>query len=249
MKKNIKNLIYTSAIFVYFGFFKTALAIDYVLLERLPGIGDTEGKVTNFGTYLSDLFTLSIGLAAILAVLMLSVAGFKYITVESFTGKGDAKNMIQNAVFGLILILSAYLLLQTVNPELVEKEYDIPDVSDVTGEDIGIDSEHTEESVFVPYDPESTTPEDFSEALSEEGDSSDLDSFHLPTGCVSTITGLSIPCSPTTIQESSDNDRPLGNFESFGYTKTKILDFVDMYEKDDDIFCLNSFTGLETDCP
>ena len=103
----------------------------YVLLERLPVIGN-EVKAGEFGLYISNLFTLSLRLATVLAVLMISYGGFKYLTSESFTGTSDAKKIINNAVIGLFLLLASWLLLYTINPDLVENTFTIPTIN--TGE-------------------------------------------------------------------------------------------------------------------
>lgn len=126
--KNIKKLILTFLnLFVYFGLFSFVSAVDYTLLEPLPGIESVSTR--GFGEYLSSMFSLAISVAAILAVVQLSIAGFKYLTEESFTGKTDARKKITNAFIGLILLLSSYLLLRTINPDLVENEFDIPTVT------------------------------------------------------------------------------------------------------------------------
>ncbi|MBU4480118.1 hypothetical protein KKG48_01585, partial [Patescibacteria group bacterium] len=98
-----------------------------------------------------------------------------------------------------------------------------------------VDNEQTESGSFTGSGVGgSTTEEDFALPPS-------------PTDCISTITGQSIPCTSTETQQN--NNRPLGNFESYGYTKTKVDTFTDKYEKDDDVVCLNTFSGLEVDCP
>lgn len=126
--KNRKKIILTFLnLFVYFGLFSFVSAVDYTLLEPLPGIESVPTK--GFGEYLSSVFGLAISVAAVLAVLQLSIAGFKYLTEESFTGKTDARKKITNAIVGLVLLLSSYLLLRTINPDLVENEFDIPTVT------------------------------------------------------------------------------------------------------------------------
>ncbi|HEX5430229.1 MAG TPA: pilin [Patescibacteria group bacterium] len=68
----------------------------------------------------SKVYTWSLSVAAILAVLMIIVGG--YITMTS-AGNADrasrGKKYITSAVVGLILLFGAYILLRTINPDLV----------------------------------------------------------------------------------------------------------------------------------
>lgn len=130
MNNKIKKiLILISSFVLYFCFFNVTLAAtEYTLLEKLPVIG---GSVSGFGPYLIGMFKLLIGLAIVLAVLQLAIGGFEYLTTEAFTGKSDARKKIIDAIFGLILILSSYLILKTVNPDLVDQELIIPPVGNL----------------------------------------------------------------------------------------------------------------------
>lgn len=122
------NIIFSTTLtFVFLSLFVFVNAEEttYVLLEELPIVG---GEVDNFGVYLSNMFLLALQLATVLAVFMISFGGFKYLTEESFTGKSDAKNRIWNAVIGLVILLTSWLLLYTINPDLVQNKFVIPKV-------------------------------------------------------------------------------------------------------------------------
>jgi len=69
--------------------------------------------------YLAAAFKLGIGIAAVLAVIMIMVGGFRYITAAGGGGVEDAKRLIKNAVVGLLLTMLSYTLLQTVNPDIL----------------------------------------------------------------------------------------------------------------------------------
>ena len=129
-KTKIIPFVSLAAVCVYLSLFVFVGAEEgtsYTLLEKLPGIGEG-GVVKDFGTYLSQMFTLSLQLATVLAVVMISYGGFKYLTTESFTGTSDAKKIITNAVIGLVLLLTSWLLLYTINPDLVNQTFKIPPV-------------------------------------------------------------------------------------------------------------------------
>lgn len=91
---------------------------NYVPLTDIPGFADAT-SAKNPGGILKTLFNLSIGIGGILAVIMLIFAGFKYMYEESIFGKGKAKEQITNAFFGLLLILGSYIILRTINSDLL----------------------------------------------------------------------------------------------------------------------------------
>ena len=102
-----------------------AMADGYQLLEPLPIIG-IEVSSTGFGAYLAGMFKLSVGLAIVLAVFQLSRGGFTYLTSEAFMKKAGAKEIITNALLGLLIALLAFLLLKFINPDLVNTSLCIP---------------------------------------------------------------------------------------------------------------------------
>jgi hypothetical protein len=107
-------------------------ATDYQLLAPIPlegsgcagGAGET--CKTTASPYIRGVFMLVIGLATGLAVMMIIFGGIKYMSTDAFTGKSEAKETIQNAIWGLFLIISAWLILYTINPKLVEFNLNIP---------------------------------------------------------------------------------------------------------------------------
>ncbi len=103
----------------------TPVDTNYAPLTSLPGVF-TQGVATNPVTVMKGIYGLAIGIGSVIAVVMIIFAGFKYMYEESMSGKSGAKEMIINAFVGLFLILSSYILLKTVNPELVEFDLNLP---------------------------------------------------------------------------------------------------------------------------
>jgi len=97
----------------------TGNLIQYQPLEPLPGAEDSE-TVSDLPTYLANMFKLAIGLAALFAVVMITIGGIEYMMSESLGGKADGKERITNAIIGLLLAVSAWLILYTVNPKTIE---------------------------------------------------------------------------------------------------------------------------------
>jgi hypothetical protein len=113
----------------------------YHLLEPLPckeGTPNCEpgGSLTEFdtkgtgqlGTYLNLGITLFIGLCAVAAVVMITIAGIEYSTAELVSNKAAAKDKIQNALLGLLLALCSWLILNTINPDLLRTDFEISGV-------------------------------------------------------------------------------------------------------------------------
>ncbi len=106
---------------------------EYTLLAPIPlnGPGSGESETTNAATFLPGLFKLMIGIATALAVIMLIFGGIKYMSTDAIGGKSDARATIENAIWGLLLAISAWLILYTINPKLVEFNLNIP-VQEIT---------------------------------------------------------------------------------------------------------------------
>lgn len=102
---------------------------NYVPLAPIEGITNVGQNVVNVGNYLRNLYRLGIGLAAALAVIVLAYGGIRYMTSEVISSKSAAIGMMRNAVGGLILALSSFILLNTINPDLVSLDLGIRGVN------------------------------------------------------------------------------------------------------------------------
>ncbi|MEK7569430.1 MAG: pilin [Patescibacteria group bacterium] len=115
---------------------------SYNLLEELPcdsanTPGCVGGKLTDIqlsgndalGKYLNTIIRLAIGIAAVLAVVMIVMGGIQYMTTELTHSKEAGKERIRNAILGLLVALGAYLILNTINPKLLSTELVIDPVS------------------------------------------------------------------------------------------------------------------------
>ncbi len=79
----------------------------------------------NLGDFLTALFNIAISVGAILAVLRIGWAGFKYMTTDAAGEKSTAKEIIQNAVLGLLLLLGIVLILERINPNIPKFNLDL----------------------------------------------------------------------------------------------------------------------------
>ncbi len=108
-------------------FINSAQAIDKIPFTSSVGLGPLLAKMgcvstnTDFlGCYINTLYTFFVQAAVILAVLMILVGGFQWLIAIGNQGKiGNAKSTISGAIVGLILALTAYLILAQINSGLI----------------------------------------------------------------------------------------------------------------------------------
>jgi hypothetical protein len=132
MKHNLKKiLVLFSLSVILFSLAQPVYALgDYDTLVPLPGT-TKNGSVTDFNTYLPGLFNLSIGISAALAFVMITIGGIMYATSDAITGKSQGKDYITNAIYGLLLVIGAYTILYTINPQILDFKFELksPQVS------------------------------------------------------------------------------------------------------------------------
>ncbi len=123
MKISIKN--YSKIILTLFSFFIVFSLVDaqstqnYTVLQQLPGIGDTSGGQITLSQYLPAVFNLTVGIAIALAFIFITIGGITYATTDSLNGKEDGRTYIKNAVTGLLLVIGSYVILYTINPQIL----------------------------------------------------------------------------------------------------------------------------------
>lgn len=85
--------------------------------ERIP-----DGEVTNdFVGYVLQAYQFGIGIVGIIAVGMIVYGGILIAwNTESIDKKGKGREMITSALTGIAVLFGSYLLLKTINPELVK---------------------------------------------------------------------------------------------------------------------------------
>lgn len=105
----------------------------YEFLAPIPGFGDAQiingqetGRVSiklstlELGDYINTMFQIALGILMVLSVVMIVVGGVQYMTSEAIFQKQVAKESITKAVVGLILGLGIFIILNTINPRLLE---------------------------------------------------------------------------------------------------------------------------------
>ena len=105
----------------------TAHAQNYVPLAQLPGVG-TSVNTSSLSNYLQSIFQIGIAVAAGLAVIMIVLGGIEYMSTDAIGGKEEGKEKITSALWGLLLALSAWLILNTINPKLLDMNLQVSGV-------------------------------------------------------------------------------------------------------------------------
>jgi len=95
------------------------------LLEVETGV---DGDFT-LGKYINIIVNIVIGVAGLLAVVMIIFGGVQYMTTDAIAGKSEAKGTITNAIIGLLIALGSFVILNTINPQLLKIDPDIDEIS------------------------------------------------------------------------------------------------------------------------
>jgi len=110
-------IIFFSAIFLAFALFSFSFA-QRKLEVPIPGLKTT--TLPALPDYIVAIFNFSLMIIGIIVFGALIYGGFRYLTsAGSPTAMADAKDQIFSALLGLIILLCSYLILTTINPELV----------------------------------------------------------------------------------------------------------------------------------
>lgn len=110
--------------------FAGTMDIEYTALAPLP-LGKDGASLDTYtiSTYLSGMFKLLIALGAAFAVLMGITGGIQYVASGiSPSARKGANERITNAIIGLVIILTSYLILNTIDPKLVAFNFQLPQI-------------------------------------------------------------------------------------------------------------------------
>lgn len=89
----------------------------------LPG----EETEADYRVYIKNFYQFSIGAGILIATVLIMIGGMIWATsAGNQTRIGKAKEYINNSVIGVILLMTAYVILQFINPKLVTLENPTP---------------------------------------------------------------------------------------------------------------------------
>lgn len=91
---------------------------DKITAEDGPG-GIKRFSVPYLAAYINAVYKYALGLGVLIGVIVLMYAGFRWMSSFGNTKAiEEAKTMVGNSVFGLVLLFSAFTILYYINPEL-----------------------------------------------------------------------------------------------------------------------------------
>jgi hypothetical protein len=133
IKKTVIMTVFISAIFIGASFM---VAQAYEPLVRIPGLPAT-GDI-NLSQYVVGLYNFLLSIVGIVAVMMLIIGGMKYITAAGNASIiSDAKDTIWNAIFGLLLALLSWVIVSTINPDVLYIKHPASSLTDGYTADLG----------------------------------------------------------------------------------------------------------------
>ncbi len=79
------------------------------------------GTISGLAHYAQVGYQYAVGVGIIIAVLMGSIAGVRWMTAAGVAARvSSAKTLLTNAVLGLVLLLGSYFILFTINPDILD---------------------------------------------------------------------------------------------------------------------------------
>lgn len=102
---------------IIFSFFIASSALAAIEYPTIAGI--TISESTSAAEYLIYFFNLAVAAGTFIAVIMVIMAGIEWVTSSGNPGKVEsAKSKLTNTVFGVMVLLGCYLVLNAINPQL-----------------------------------------------------------------------------------------------------------------------------------
>jgi hypothetical protein len=130
-EKNHKILIVFAILFLTVLPAGSIFAVNNLEQKYPSFFGYSITGVSGLAEYIAYFFAVGIAIGGVLALVSLAIGGITFIGSAGNPGAtGDAKDRIKSAILGLILLMTSFLILQTINKTLVT-----PSITPVAGVD------------------------------------------------------------------------------------------------------------------
>lgn len=127
MRRKIQKII-ISFLVLSFVFISFGLAQERALEVEYPSFGFRQIQKNLLPVYFKYIFNFIIGLAGLIALGALIYSGVRYLSSSGQPEKlKEARNQVLAAFWGIIILLSAYLILININPQLVLLKLEAPE--------------------------------------------------------------------------------------------------------------------------
>ena len=106
-------------------------------------------EITSLADLVQKIYSIALGLVGVLALGMIIFGGLRYATsVGNPSAQTDARKIITQAIWGVVLLLSAYLILNTINPELVKLKKPVLKQIEKTDYELGMYDTETQTGIL-----------------------------------------------------------------------------------------------------
>jgi len=120
-----KLLIVLVLVFIATAPFVSLAQENFVPLTNLPGIDEAASSET-LPSFFNNLYKLSIGAAAVIAILQIMRAGTYFMFNKGSVAHNEqGKSLIMNAILGLLLVLSPAIVFGIINPDILNLKLDL----------------------------------------------------------------------------------------------------------------------------
>jgi hypothetical protein len=123
IKKYFSIIAILAILFIGFVYVYSAAAQEkgYRISVSIPGIKELKAKqkIADPGAYVKGLYNFAIGIAGILAVGMIVFGAIERILYAGNPSRqAEGRDRIIQAIYGLLLLLAAVLILNTIRPQI-----------------------------------------------------------------------------------------------------------------------------------
>lgn len=113
------GLVFILILFLLFSFASFSFAVE-IQYPRIPNAPNINQNIVTLPNYILYWFYFSIYISGILGLGVFIYGGLLYLTSAGNPARmADAKDKMFNAIIGIVIILASYLILNTINPQLV----------------------------------------------------------------------------------------------------------------------------------
>lgn len=127
--------------------------VDYILLEPISGkTGKDSVAISPDGlsNYLNSTYSFVLILIAITAVFYLIYGGMVYLTTDIANKQKQGKEIIVRVITGLVFVFSVWIILNSINPNILKNNLTLGIVNTVTGSTPTITPPNTDPTTGTP---------------------------------------------------------------------------------------------------
>lgn len=117
--------------------FLVLATVAFAQQEFVPLATNTPVSALNASTtplFLESWIEALIGIAGVLAVIWIAIGGIQYMTTDSFENKLDGKKKIQDALLGLLLVITSWLILYTIDRRILDINLKYDPINEISGD-------------------------------------------------------------------------------------------------------------------